>query len=141
MKIVDEKEKDTQKTTKTTNKDRRVRENRSYSERERAKWFCYAFKFGHLQLICNVSLIFRSNLVLTLSIILKQRELNEPKHVSVECRCLKIWDLLSFLVCSSILVLQWHQVLPMQLELQLAQVNSYTRKDFKLLEIQPLYEK
>ena len=90
MKIVDEKEKDTQKTTKTTNKDRRVRENRSYSERERAKLFCYAFKFGHLQLICNVSLIFRSNLVLTLSIILKQRELNEPKHVSVECRCLKI---------------------------------------------------
>ena len=37
MKIVDEKEKDSQKTTKTTNNDRRERENRSYSERVRAK--------------------------------------------------------------------------------------------------------
>ena len=64
--------------------------NRSYSERVRAKWFCYAFKFGFLQLICKASLIFKSNLELALSIILKQRELYESKHVSEECRCLKI---------------------------------------------------
>ena len=63
----------------------------------RAKWFCCAFKLGFLQLIYKASLIFKSNLELALSIILKQRELYESKHVSEECRCLKLWDLLSFL--------------------------------------------
>ena len=60
----------------------------------------------------KASLIFKSNLELALSIIWKQRELYESKHVAVECRCLKIWDLLSFLICSSILVLKWQQVSP-----------------------------
>ena len=64
--------------------------NRSYSERVRAKLFCCAFKLGFLQLIWKASLIFKSNLELALSIILKQRELYESKHVSEECRCLKI---------------------------------------------------
>ena len=32
----------------------------------------------------------KSNLELALSIVLKQRELYESKHVVVECRCLKI---------------------------------------------------
>ena len=63
---------------------------RNYSERVRAKLFCCSFKLGFLQLICKASLIFKSNLELALSIILKQRELYEPKHVPVECRCLKI---------------------------------------------------
>ena len=114
---------------------------KSYSERVRAKWFCCAFKLGFLQLICKASLIFKSNLELALSIILKERELYESKHVAVECRCLKIWDLLSFLICSSILVLKWQPVSPINLELQLAQVNLYIRKDFKLSEIGSLYEK
>ena len=52
-------------------------------------------------------------IVKVLSIILIERELYESKHVTVECRCLKIWDLLSFLICSSILVLKWRQVSPM----------------------------
>ena len=72
------------------------------SERVRAKWFCCAFKLGFLQLICKISLIFKSNLELALSFILKQREFYESKDVAVECRCFKIWDLLSFLICSSI---------------------------------------
>ena len=54
-----------------------------------------------LRLICKASLVFKSNLDLALSIILKQRELYESKHVAVECRCLKMWDLLSFLICQS----------------------------------------
>ena len=49
--------------------------NRSYSEGVRAKSFCCAFKLGFLQLICKASLIFKSNLELALSIILKQREI------------------------------------------------------------------
>ena len=65
----------------------------------------FVVHLGFLQLICKASLIFKSNLELALSIILKQRELYKAKHVVVECRCLKIWDLLSFLICSSILVL------------------------------------
>ena len=47
---------------------------KSYSERVRAKWFSCALKLGFLQLICKASLIFRSNLELTLSIYLKERE-------------------------------------------------------------------
>ena len=85
---------------------------RIYKERVRAKWFCCAFKLGLLQLIGKASLIFKWNLELVLSSILKQRELYESKHVAVECRYLKIWDLLSFLICSSILVLKWQQVFP-----------------------------
>ena len=60
---------------------------RSYSEMVRAKWSCCASKLGFLQLKCKASLIFKSNLELALSIILKQRELYESKHVAVECRC------------------------------------------------------
>ena len=84
----------------------------SYSDRVRAKWFCCTFKLGFVQLMCKASLIFKSNLELALPIILKERELYESKHAVVECKCLKIWDLLSFLICSSILVLKWRQVLP-----------------------------
>ena len=74
------------------NKDRKEQKvgDRSCSERVRAKLFCCAFKLGFLQLICRASLIFKSNLELALSFILKQRELYESKHVAVECRCLKI---------------------------------------------------
>ena len=64
-----------------------------YRKRVRAKWFCCAFKLGFLQLICKTSFIFKSNLELALSIILKERELYESKHVgsirnslSVNCR-------------------------------------------------------
>ena len=78
----------------------------------RAKWFCCAFKVGFLQLICKAALIFQLNLELALSIILKERELYKSEHVVVEWRCLKIRDLLSFLIFSSILVLKWWQVLP-----------------------------
>ena len=74
--------------------------------------FSVHFELGFSQLIGKAVLIFKSILELALSIILKERELYESKHVAVECRCLKIWDLLSFLICSSILVLKWQQVLP-----------------------------
>ena len=58
------------------NKDRKEQQGgASYSERVRAKWFYCAFKLGFLQLICKASLIFKSNLELALSIILKEREL------------------------------------------------------------------
>ena len=85
MKTIDERE--MQKTTKEKQtKTERSKGNRSYSERVRAKWFCCAFKLGFLQLICKVSLIFKLNSELALSIILKQRELYESKYVAVECR-------------------------------------------------------
>ena len=75
------------------------------------KPFCCAFKLGLLQLICKAFLIFKSNLELALSIILKGRELYESEHVAVECRCLKIWHFLSFFIYSLILVFKW-QVSP-----------------------------
>ena len=52
--------------------------------------FVVRLSLGFLKLICKASLIFKSNLELALSIILKQRELYESKHVAVECKCLKI---------------------------------------------------
>ena len=97
MKIVDERE--MQKTTKTTQRQKRARGNRSYSESLRAKWFCCALMLGFLQWICKASLFFKSNLELALSIVLKQQEFYESKHVAVEYRCLKTWDLLSFMTC------------------------------------------
>ena len=62
MKTIDERE--MQKTTK---------EKQTKGERVRAKWFCCAFKLDFLQLICKASLIFKSNLELASSIILRQR--------------------------------------------------------------------
>ena len=71
MKTIDERE--MQKTTKEKQtKTERSKENRSYSDRVRVKWFCCAFKLAFLQLICNASLIFKSNLELVLSIILNK---------------------------------------------------------------------
>ena len=98
MNIIDERQ-------RQKNKDRKTQKSgASYNESMRGKCFCCAFKLGFLQLTCKDSLIFKSNLELALSIILKERELYESKHVTVECRCLKICDLLSFFICSSILV-------------------------------------
>ena len=90
MKTIDEREMQKQQKKK---KMERSKGKRGYSERVRAKWFCCAFTLGFLHLTCKAS-IFNSNLELALSIILKQRELYESRHVAVECRCLKIWDLL-----------------------------------------------
>ena len=53
MKIIDERE--TQK--KTTTKTVKNKGDKSYIERVRAKWFCFAFKLGFLQLTCKASLI------------------------------------------------------------------------------------
>ena len=75
IKIIDERE-------KQKNKDRKAqRSGANYCESKRAKWFCYAFKLGVFQLICKASLVFKSNSELVLSIILKERELRESKHV------------------------------------------------------------
>ena len=131
-----------QKATKEKQtKAERCKGNISCSERLSAKWFCCALKLGFLQLICQASLIFNSNLELALSIILKHRELYESKHVSEDRRCFKLWYLLYFLTSSSILVLKWRQVSPMWLELQLVKTNLYTRQDFKSLGIGYLYGK
>ena len=46
---------------------------KNYSESVRAKWFCCARKLGFVQLICKASFIFKSDLELALSIILKER--------------------------------------------------------------------
>ena len=112
MLIISVKDNENNRWKRNAKKRKKNKGDRGCSERVRDKWFCWAFKLGFLQLICKASLIFKSNLELALSIILKQRELYESKHVSEECRCLKIWDLLSFLICSSILVLKWRQVSP-----------------------------
>ena len=69
MKIIDGKDK--KKKTKTE----KNKGDGSYSERVRGKWFCCAFKLGFLQLIFKVSLIFKLNLELALSIILKRKRI------------------------------------------------------------------
>ena len=90
MPIISVKDNENNRWKRHVKKRRKVKKNKGdgrYSERD--KWFCWAFMLGFLQLICKASLIFNSNLELALSIILKQRELYESKHVVVECRCLK----------------------------------------------------
>ena len=112
MKIIDERERQKGKIKKNKQMQKGTRGDRRYSERVRAKWFCCAYKLDFFQLICTTSVICKSNLELALWITLKQRELYESKHVTVKCRCLKIWNLLFFLICSSILVLKGRQVSP-----------------------------
>ena len=102
IKIIDKRE---------THKKKDKKEQRSdanYSKRVRTKWAYCAFKVSFLQLICKTSLIFKSNLELTLTIILKERESYNLKHVALECGCLKMWHL----ICSTILVLKRRQVSP-----------------------------
>ena len=82
-----EKRKQQQQQQQKPTKRARSKGNTRYSERVGAKWLCCAFKLDFLQLICRVSLIFKSNLELALSIILKQRDLYESKYVAMECRC------------------------------------------------------
>ena len=50
-----------------------------------------------LSLICRSYLICKLNLELAVLIFLKERELYQSKHVALECRCLKVWHLSSFL--------------------------------------------
>ena len=54
----------------------------------------------------------------------------ESNHVVIERACLRIWDLVPFLLRSSMLVLKCQHILPTYLELQIAQVTLYTKKDF-----------
>ena len=68
----------------------------------RVKWFCCAFKLGFVQLKSKASLVFKKNLELALSIILKERELYESKHVMMECRSLK-----------KMRILKWQQFSPL----------------------------
>ena len=68
-----------------TKKKKKQRGDGSYSDSVRAKWLCRAFKLGFVQLMCKASLIFKPNLELALSIILKERELYKSKHIALEC--------------------------------------------------------
>ena len=95
------------------NKKKKQRDRGNYGESVRTKWFCSVFKVGFVQLLCKASLIFKSNLELAYSIILKERELYESKHAVVECKCLKIWDLLSFFDMFRKPSFKWRQVSPM----------------------------
>ena len=104
MKIIDD--------TEMQKKKKKNKRNGNYSKRVRHKWFCWAFKLGLFQLICKSSLIFKSKLESAWSVIFKERKLYKSKHVAVECRCLKMSDLLSILIWSSILVLKSRQVSP-----------------------------
>ena len=79
MKIINERER--QKNPKQTKKKRT-----SGTEGIVKEWELNDFVVG---LSCGFSQI-KSNILLALSIILKERELNESKHVAVECRCLKM---------------------------------------------------
>ena len=72
MKTIEIKENCKKQQQQQKTKTERSNGNRSYSERVRTKSFCCAFKLGFLQLIYKASLIFKLNLVLALSIILKQ---------------------------------------------------------------------
>ena len=62
MKTIDQREMQKKQTNKQTNKDRLEQGDRSYSERERAKWSSCEFQLGFLQLICKASLIFKLSL-------------------------------------------------------------------------------
>ena len=109
----------------------------------RAKGYFCAFKLDFFQLICKVSLTFKSNLELALSIILKQRE-----YVS---QSMLRW---SVDVKNTILVIVYDMLVNPNFKMKTSftnifrttgstskQVNLYTRKDFKSSGTGSLHEK
>ena len=68
--------KQTNKQHKQTNTEKNKGERR-YSEWAKAKWLCCTFKSGFTQLIYKASLIFKSNLDLALSVILKENYIRQ----------------------------------------------------------------
>ena len=80
MKIINERE--TQK-QQEKQRQKRAKGGRSYSESVRAEWFCCAFKLGFLQLISKGSLIFKSNLKLALSNMLKQNCMSQNTYYHI----------------------------------------------------------
>ena len=77
MKIINERERQTTKIVRRDGRKKERKEERggaSYTKSVRAKWFCCAFNLGFLQLMCQASLIFKSNLELALSITLKEKQ-------------------------------------------------------------------
>ena len=86
MKTVDERETPRATTAKKKQREKRAWGNKNYYGMVRAKWFSFALKLGFFQLIWKAFLNYKSTLEVALSIILKQRELYESKHVAVECR-------------------------------------------------------
>ena len=88
MKIIDERE-----SRKKKERQKRTRGTKAIVKGWEVSCFLVCLSF--LQLICKASLIFKLNLKLSLSIILKERELYESMDFAMECRCLKTWDMLS----------------------------------------------
>ena len=81
MKIIHERKMQKKKKKKTE----KNKKDGSYSERARANWFCCAFKLSFLQLIHKASLIFKSDLELALSVILKENYVSQIMlHWSVD---------------------------------------------------------
>ena len=127
---------------KKTNKDRKQQMgDTSYGESVRGKWLCCTFKLGFLQLICKASLIFKSNLELALSFILKERKFYKPKHVCCHgVQMFKNMRLLSFLIFLNP---------SFKMKTSFANVaittvstrNLYTTKNFKSSGMRSLYEK
>ena len=88
IKIVKDADNNNKWKRKAKNKDRKEeRGDTTYSETVRAKWFCCTFELGLLQFMCKSSLIFKLNLELALSIILKERE----NCVRVKRCCGGVW--------------------------------------------------
>ena len=86
--------------------------------------------------MCKASLIFKSNLELDLSIILKERELYESKHAVVECKCLKMRLAIDFDI-----FLNPSFKMTISFANAARTMNLYTRKGFKSSGIGSLYEK
>ena len=82
MKTIDERELRKKKQKKNKQRQKGARGTEAIVKGWELSGFVVHLSF--LQLICKASLIFKSNLELALSIILKQRELYESKHVGVE---------------------------------------------------------
>ena len=73
------------KSNKNPNKDRKE-QGGAEAIVTRSELTGFVVLLSFLQLICNASLILKSNVELALSITLKQRKLYQPKYVAVECR-------------------------------------------------------
>ena len=111
-----------------------------YTEIVILTWFFCLFSTGFNQVICSASFSFNLKEDEAWSIIVKQLSSHKSLQLGFSFKCWRMRDFLSVWRCSLILVGKWRLVSPMQQDWHPAQVNLYTKKDFRAIGKQSFEE-
>ena len=111
-----------------------------YTEIVMLTWFFCLFSNGFNQVIRSASFSFNLKEDEARSIIMKQLSSHKSLQLGFSFRYWRMWDFASVWRCSLILIGKWCLVSPMQQDWHPAQVNLYTKKDFRAIGKQSFEE-